>query len=407
MADDMWQGKALRSAAGDLESVRPTALVAWAILVYPEEGNNKNRVASDVLVGLGLGTHNRSSYFVWEEGKPPDWVLEVASPRKQAEDRGYKRRYYAEMGVPEYWMFDPKGDLYPPGIPRLQGLKLVGGEYRPLESRVVDGEWTIRSEVLGLDIRVDGELLRFRDIATGRDVQRRSEVEADLERALAAIERHRAATEAIMNAGGDLESARPKALVARDILVYPEKGNNRNRIAPDVLVALGLGTHYRSSYLVWEEGKPPDWVLEVASPSTKRKDLDHMRCKYAEMGVPEYWLFDPKGDVYPPGTPQLQGLKLVDCEYRPLKSRLVDGEWTIRSEVLGLDIRVDGELLRFRDVATGRDVRRRSEVEADEERAQAATDRAEARAEQEVALRLAAEARVAELEAALKGGPSP
>ena len=195
MADDMWQGTALRSAAGDLESVRPKALVAWAILVYPEEGNNKNRVASDVLVGLGLGTHNRSSYFVWEEGKPPDWVLEVASPRKQAEDRGYKRHYYAEMGVPEYWLFDPKGDLYPPGIPRLQGLKLVDGEYRPLESRVVDGEWTIRSEVLGLDIRVDGELLRFRDVATGRDVRRRSEVEADKERALAAIELHRAATE--------------------------------------------------------------------------------------------------------------------------------------------------------------------------------------------------------------------
>ena len=33
MADDMWQGTALRSAAGDLESVRPKALVAWAILV--------------------------------------------------------------------------------------------------------------------------------------------------------------------------------------------------------------------------------------------------------------------------------------------------------------------------------------------------------------------------------------
>ena len=212
MADDMWQGTALRSAAGDLESVRPTALVALAILVYPEEGNNKNRIASDVLVGLGLGTHNRSSYFVWKEGKPPDWVLEVASPRKQAEDRGYKRRYYAEMGVPEYWLFDAKGDVYPPGTPRLQGLKLADGEYRPLESRVVDGERMIRSEVLGLDIRVDGELLRFRDVATGRDVRRRSEVEADEERALAAIERHRAATE---RARARLEAAQRKTAEAR------------------------------------------------------------------------------------------------------------------------------------------------------------------------------------------------
>ena len=176
---------------------------------------------------------------------------------------------------------------------------------------------------------------------------------------------------AITNADSDLESARPKALVAADILVYPEKGNNRNSIAPDVLVALGLGRHKRSSYFVWEEGKPPDWVLEVASPSTKRKDLDDKRRKYAEMGVPEYWLFDPRGDLYPLGTPRLQGLKLVDGEYRPLKSRLVDGKRTIRSGVLGLDVRVDGELLRFRDVATGRDIQHRGEVEADKERVQA------------------------------------
>ena len=240
---------------------------------------------------------------------------------------------------------------------------------------------------------------------------------------------------AITNADGDLESARPKALVAADILVYPEKGNNRNSIAPDVLVALGLGTRKRSSYFVWEEGKPPDWVLEVASPSTKRKDLDDKRCKYAEMGVPEYWLFDPKGDVYPPGTPRLQGLKLADGEYRPLKSRLVDGRRMIRSEVLGLDVRVEDELLRFRDVATGKDVRHRGEIEADEERAQAqarqetaqrkiaearaqqesaradqeAAQRkmAEARAEQEAAVRSAAEARVAELEAALSRAGHP
>ena len=221
---------------------------------------------------------------------------------------------------------------------------------------------------------------------------------------------------AITNADGDLESAHPKALVAADILVYPEKGNSRNKIAPDVLVAFGIGTHKRSSYFVWEEGKPPDWVLEVASPGTEAEDRGTKRRKYAEMGVPEYWMFDAKGDVYPPGTPRLQGLKLVDGEYRPLKSRLVDGRRMIRSEVLGLDVRVDGELLRFRDVATGRDIQHRGEVEADKERVQAQLTQetaqrkaAEARATQEAAARSAAEdrvaqaeARVAELEAALR-----
>ena len=227
---------------------------------------------------------------------------------------------------------------------------------------------------------------------------------------------------AIMNAAGDLGAALPTALVAADILMYPDEGNNKNPIAPDVLVGLGLGTHNRSSYFVWKEGKPPDWVLEVASPSTQADDLGVKRCRYAAMGVPEYWMFDPKGGVYPPGTPRLQGLKLADGKYIPLPWQLADGGRTIRSEVLGLDVRVDGELLRFRDAA-GRDIPHRNEIEAAAARAEAAAGRAEAqakreaaqrktaeaRAEREAAARLAAEARVAELEAALRrsGGRHP
>ena len=194
MAENMWQADAILNARSDLGSARPQALVAADILMYPEEGNNRNSIAPDVLVAFDIGTHKRSSYFVWEEGKPPDWILEVASPGTQAEDRGHKRRRYAEIGVPEYWMFDPKGGVYPRGTPRLQGLKLVDGEYRPLEPKVVDGERIIHSEVLGLDVRVDGELLRFRDPATGKDIRHRDEIEADEELALAAIERAQAET---------------------------------------------------------------------------------------------------------------------------------------------------------------------------------------------------------------------
>ncbi len=207
MAENMWQAKAIMNAAGDLGAALPTALVAADILMYPDEGNNKNPIAPDVLVGLGLGTHNRSSYFVWKEGKPPDWVLEVASPSTQADDLGVKRRRYAAMGVPEYWMFDPKGGVYPPGTPRLQGLKLVDGEYLPLPSRLADGGRTIRSEVLGLDVRVDGELLRFRDGATGRDVPHRSDVQAAAERAEAQAKREAAQRKAA-EAKAEREAAR-------------------------------------------------------------------------------------------------------------------------------------------------------------------------------------------------------
>ena len=201
---------------------------------------------------------------------------------------------------------------------------------------------------------------------------------------------------AILNTVVDLGVAHPDALVAADILMYPEEGNNKNSIAPDVLVGLGLGTHNRSVYTVWEEGKPPDWVLEVASPSTQTKDRREKLARYAAMGVPECWLFDAKGDAYPRGTPRLQGLKLVDGEYRPLASQLVGGKRMIRSEALGLDVYADGELLRFRDPATGQIIRHHPEVKAAAARAEARADREAERAEQEAAQRKTAEARAAQ-----------
>ena len=220
---------------------------------------------------------------------------------------------------------------------------------------------------------------------------------------------------AILRAAGDLEVAHPEALAVADILVYPEEGNAKNRIAPDVLVAFGVGTHSRSSYLVWEEGKPPDWVLEVASPSTAAKDLDFKRRAYAAMGVPEYWLFDPKGDVFPAG-PQLQGLALSDGGYVRLAPLRADGVTMIRSSVLGLDLRAEGEFIRMRDPATRADILHQREFKALAERETARRKDAEARAkreaeraereaehaQREAAERLVAQARVAELEAALQ-----
>ena len=208
---------------------------------------------------------------------------------------------------------------------------------------------------------------------------------------------------AIVKAAGDLEVAHPDALAVADILVYPEEGNPRNRIAPDVLVAFGVGTHSRSSYLVWEEGKPPDWVLEVASPSTASKDLDFKRRAYAAMGVPEYWLFDPKGDVFPAGQPRLQGLALSDGGYVRLAPRLADGVEMIRSGVLGLDLRAEGEFIRMRDPATREDILHQSELKALAERETARRKDAETHAEREAAWRKSAETR-AEREAAQRKG---
>ena len=216
-------------------------------------------------------------------------------------------------------------------------------------------------------------------------------------------------SEVLLHTAGDLGAAHPEAFVAVDLLVYPERGNRYKSIAPDVLVALGRKMDRRSSYKVWEEGKPPDWVLEVASPSTEEKDRCSKPSDYAAMGVREYWLFDPKGDVYPHATPRLRGLALEGGEYRPLESRLEDGVRMIHSEVLGLGVRAEGDLLRFWNPATRRDIRHQREAEAAAVEAEARADREAARADQEAArasretaARAAAEARVAELESAMR-----
>ena len=128
-------------------------------------------------------------------------------------------------------------------------------------------------------------------------------------------------------------------------------------------------------------------MLEVASPGTARNDLREKRRAYAAMGVPEYWLFDPTGELYPRGQRRLQGLALVDGKYEPLEERVEGGLRLIRSPVLGLDLRAEGRLLRFRDPATGEDVRHRKESDA-------AVDEEAERADREAAERRAAQARV-------------
>ena len=181
MAENMWQGEAIMAAAGDIRAARPQALVAADILVYPERGNPYSRIAPDVLVAFGLGLHKRSSYFVWREGKPPDWVLEVASPSMAVRDLEIKRRSYAEMGVAEYWLFDPTGGLFRRrGEAQLQGYALAGGRYAPLSTMAAGGAAMIRSEVLRLGLRAENELIRLRDLEAGKDVLHREEAEACL-----------------------------------------------------------------------------------------------------------------------------------------------------------------------------------------------------------------------------------
>ena len=58
---------------------------------------------------------------------------------------------------------------------------------------------------------------------------------------------------------------------------------------PDLLVAFDTDPAVniaRNGYLIPEQGKPPDFVLEVASRATGRRDETTKREDYSRMGVP-------------------------------------------------------------------------------------------------------------------------
>ena len=185
---------------------------------------------------------------------------------------------------------------------------------------------------------------------------------------------------------------RPDVYVSGDLLIYYEEGNPRKSAAPDVFVVFGAANHKRNVYKLWEEPKAPDFVLEVASKNTWREDLGRKRGLYAELGVREYWLFDPKDEYF---DPPLQGLVLRERAYRALPALVENGARTIRSEVLSLDLRAESGKLRFRDPATGQYLKSHAEA------TKALAEERAARDEATTALR-SAEARIAELEARLR-----
>ena len=80
------------------------------------------------------------------------------------------------------------------------------------------------------------------------------------------------------------------------------------------------------------QGKPPDFVLEIASP-TGRNDYTGKRDDYAVYGAPEYWRFDSYGGRS--HDTALPGDRLIDGVYRPISIVQVDEKryWGL-SEVL-------------------------------------------------------------------------
>ena len=177
----------------------------------------------------------------------------------------------------------------------------------------------------------------------------------------------------------------PTVYVSGDILMYYVQGVPSKSISPDVLVTFGIGMKLRRTYLVWEEGTVPDFVMEFSSESTYRNDLTGKMDIYASLGIKDYFLYDAE-DLYLPS--QLMGYELVNGVYIEVQP---DDNGGIRSSALGLDFRIRNEGIAIFDPVANDWVQTRAETEA------IRADSAEARAAQEANARQKVEAENAKL----------
>ena len=150
---------------------------------------------------------------------------------------------------------------------------------------------------------------------------------------------------------------RPDALVSGEGYLCDLPGNARRSPNPDLLVSFGLEIppdvieDEANGYTISEIGKPPEFVLEVASETTARRDETVKRDTYASFGISEYWRFDRTGGRY--YVAALAGDRLVDGAYQPISVETGD-DGIIRgySPALGLELHWHDRRLRFWNPST-------------------------------------------------------
>lgn len=166
--------------------------VSGNLLIYYREGKPQFCFAPDLFVVKDVEQGNRNVYLVWEEGKVPDFCLETTSKKTRLDDQRYKMQLYSELGIKEYFLFDPTADwLDPP----LVGYTLIDEAYVPIEP---NAQGKLLSKELGLFFYLEeGELVmedaaagvRLLDEEEGRDL---AEEQLDEERLIAQQERRKA-----------------------------------------------------------------------------------------------------------------------------------------------------------------------------------------------------------------------
>jgi Uma2 family endonuclease len=177
----------------------------------------------------------------------------------------------------------------------------------------------------------------------------------------------------------------PDVHVSGNLLLYYEEGNPRKSVSPDVFMVRGLSKKELRVYKTWEQPPTLDFVLELVSPSTFRRDFTEKKEIYEKiLRVKEYYIYDPYGEI----EPDFIGFRLVDGVYEAIE--FIEGR--LLSETLGLELEALEGMLGLYNPVLG------AWLETSRDR----VDKAETRATAEARARQEAETELAKARAALK-----
>ncbi|ARV60525.1 hypothetical protein BZZ01_19500 [Nostocales cyanobacterium HT-58-2] len=123
------------------------------IYYSPRQRKSEQFRGPDFFVVLGTERKPRQSWVVWEEdGKYPNVIVEILSPKTAATDRGLKKQIYQDIfRTLDYFWFDPNSLEF-------QGFQLVGGQYQELQPNAEGWLW---SQQLNLYLGIHNSKLRF------------------------------------------------------------------------------------------------------------------------------------------------------------------------------------------------------------------------------------------------------
>ena len=156
----------------------PDILIGSEIPIYYGDRDPVARrfphIRPDILIALNvdaIAIRRRVGYDPIQNGRPPDVVVEIASPSTYRNDAGRKRDIYQMLEVPEYWRFDPTGgEMFGQAV---IGEQLVGSQYQRLPLLRYGGAVGSTSPLLNLNFRYQGnELFTIHDPETGREDER-------------------------------------------------------------------------------------------------------------------------------------------------------------------------------------------------------------------------------------------